>query len=116
MASIFDEVRAVQLQAALDRKRGDALRKAGREPEARRLDAGIAKLKRTRTMLEHVRSQDPRQFAERSAENAGSLAGLLRRVDRNDEAYLSYVDGAGVETEFSLARTYNRVNEIKYAL
>jgi hypothetical protein len=117
MGSIFDEVRALQQQATLDRKRGDALRKAGREPEARQaFDAGIAKLERGRQMLESGRSQDPQQFAERSGENFGSLAGLLRRVERNDEAYQNYVEGAAIERDFNLAKTYNQVNEIKYAL
>jgi tetratricopeptide (TPR) repeat protein len=117
MSAIFDEVKTLQQGATLDRKRGEALRKAGREAEARQaFDAGIAKLQRAGDVLEGARSQDARQFAERSAENFGSLAGLLRRAGRNDEAYEHYVRGAAIEGEFSLATTYNRVNEIKYAL
>jgi tetratricopeptide (TPR) repeat protein len=117
MGSIFDEVRTLQQQATLDRKRGEALRKAAREPEARQaFDAGIAKLGLAEKMLESGQSQDPQQFAERRAENFGSVAGLLRRVGRYDEAYKKYREGATVELDFNLAKTYNRVNEIKYAL
>jgi tetratricopeptide (TPR) repeat protein len=117
MGSIFDDVKTLQTQAALDRKRGEALRGAKRDLEAREAyDAGIMKLEQARKMLDNGRSVDAQQFAERSAENFGSLAGLLRRVGRNDEAYQSYVEGATVERDFKLPKTYNRVNEIKYAL
>lgn len=117
MSSIFDDVKGLQQQAALDRRRGDALRGAKREQEALgAYKAGVAKLEQARTMLESARSVDAQQFAERSSENFGSLAGLLRRVGKNDDAYGRYREGATIECDFKLPKTYNRVNEIKYAL
>jgi tetratricopeptide (TPR) repeat protein len=117
MGSTFDDVAALNKLAALDRKRGEALHGAKRDAEG--LDAygaGIERLEKARKMLESARSLDAGQFAKHSAETSGSLAGLLRRVGRNDEAYQCYVDGAAVERDFNLPKTYNRVNEIKYAL
>jgi tetratricopeptide (TPR) repeat protein len=117
VTTIFDDVRQLQQQAALDRKRGDALRKAGREPQARQaFDAGLEKLERCTAMLETARPDDPAQLAVVTAETFGSIAGLLRRLERNDDAFEAYVKGAAVERASDLATTYNRVNEIKYAL
>jgi tetratricopeptide (TPR) repeat protein len=117
MGAILDEVKQLQQQAAVDRKRGDALRKTGRDADARKAyEAGVARLERCVAILPGGRAEDPRDYAVRSAETHGSLGGLLRRLDRTADAFASYRAGAAVEKEFHLPTTYSRVNEIKYAL
>lgn len=117
MSSIPEELHQLQQQAALDRKRGDALRKADRETEAvRAFEAAIAKLERALVVLDEVKWQNTPELAAQRAEVLGALGGLLRRLNRNDQAYGRYAEGATVEREFRLATTYNRVNEIKYSL
>jgi tetratricopeptide (TPR) repeat protein len=114
MSSALGEIRDLQRQAKLDRNRGDALRRAGREAEAcQAFEAGIIKLERC---LELFEGEPAAASGEPVAETFGSLAGLLRRLDRNVEAYKRYEQGAAIERNFKLPTTYNRVNEIKYAL
>jgi hypothetical protein len=118
MGSIFDEVRTLQQQATLDRKRGEALRKAGREPEAQQAFAPASPSSNWLGELESGQSQDHGssspsagsrefQFSRRPAPTR--QPGTMRLRERK------YVEGAAVERG-SIAKTYNRVNEIKYAL
>ena len=117
MGSTLEELRHFQQQAALDRKRGDAYRKTQRETEAvGAFEAGITQLVNGLGILDRAFWQGVPDLAVQRAEMLGSLAGLYRRLERNDEAYGRYADGAKVEREFKLASTYNRVNEIKYSL
>jgi tetratricopeptide (TPR) repeat protein len=112
-----EDLAQLQRQAALDRKRGDALRRAGREPEAiRAFEAGVVKLENGLGVLDRARWQEFPELIPRRVDTLGSIAGLLRRLERNKDAYRRYSEGAKIEHDFKLPTTYNRVNEIKYAL
>jgi hypothetical protein len=112
-----EDLAQLQRQAALDRKRGDALRRAGHEPEAvQAFEAGVRKLESGLRVLDRARWREVPELVARRIDTLGSIAGLLRRQARNGEAYLRYREGAEIEHDFTLPTTYNRVNEIKYAL
>src|SRR6266545_2139598 len=54
--------------------------------------------------------------AEKAADLLGSRGGLLRRLNREEEALQTYLAGAEIERKYSLKVTYNRLNAIKLSL
>jgi tetratricopeptide (TPR) repeat protein len=121
---ILDQIKELQKQAQLDRKRGDALRKANREAEAvTAYEAGSAKLSKGLEVLDAASWQKSSDLVAERAEMLGSLAGFAERIYSSEDtargyekALARYEEGAKVERDFQLASTYNRVNEIKYRL
>src|SRR5262245_18584766 len=117
MPTTLEALREILKQAELDRKRGDALRKAKREPEAvLAYQSGISTLEGGLALLDGADWQHQPEFVPQRSEILGSLGGLLRRLARDGEAYRRYAEGGKVEHDFELPTTYTRVNEIKYAL
>lgn len=117
MAAISEQLLSLQSQADLDRKRGEALRKHGREAEAQvSFEAALLKLQRCLEMLDQAQWQHDSDLARLRADMLGTCAGILRRLNRDADAYQRYLEGAGIEQQFGLSSTYNRVNELKYAL
>lgn len=116
--------------AAMKRKKGDRLRKLGREEDATtafmealpELEAAISSLRgadvNSLKSSTHGKSVEDVQLfiANELVECYGSRAGILRRLGRNSEAFHSYSEGAEVERQFRLPTTYNRVNTLKYSL
>lgn len=127
MHEIIAQVREKQAQARLSRNKGDALRKANREHDARiAYEAGVLQLSESAELLSDYRSQlktltaplssDLTEAVSELAEICGALGGLYQRVGLLDKALASYTEGAGLEEHFELPETYNRLNAIKYAL
>jgi tetratricopeptide (TPR) repeat protein len=109
------------------RKKGDALRKAGREDGARdAFRAGLTALSESRELLrvEHDRLNTmstplPDEAAStllELVETYGALAGMQQRLGLLDEALENYSIGATLEEQFNLPGTYNRLNAVRYAL
>lgn len=124
------EVAELQRQATLKRTRGDALRRQGKENEAREeYRAGVALLDRALQVLSDPQwnrlpvqggaSSLPAEqltIAEEFVEVYGARGGLLRRLGELPTALDSYTRGAGFERRFVQRSTYNQTNEIKYGL
>ena len=116
---IGDILRNVTLQ----RRKGDALARAGRDEEA--AQAYNLALSLLEGALENIPASifdsDPGTLTSRSdiaadaAELFGLRGGLLRRLGRLDEALESYRRGATIEYRYDLPSTYNRTNAIKLA-
>ncbi len=117
MQSEQQQVKDLLGQAELDRKRGDAFRKAGREEDSiRAFESGAKTLQDVLKFLDGVNWSQSTELAALRAETLGSLGGMLRRTGKNSEAFEQYKKGAKIEDEFELPETYNRVNELKYLL
>lgn len=127
MQDVLPAVQELQEQAKSARKKGDALRKAGRDDAARdayragvrSLTAALEKLDATRRQL--LAAEPPLDDGQEAAlnelvETFGSLGGMQQRLGLLQEALRSYSDGAILEQRFQLSSTYNRLNEVKYAL
>lgn len=116
MNASIEEAQRLMDRAKVQRKRGDALRKAGREEPAKTAFVeGVELLTEAAQKLESLGAE---QVAEDLAESLGAKGGMLRRVgaERQDEALQAYEDGARVEQEHDLSSTYNRLNAIKFSL
>jgi tetratricopeptide (TPR) repeat protein len=121
------EIAEKQEQAKSSRKKGDALRKAGRDEAAREayeagVDALSEGLEMLRTEDERLRKMStPEPAALRAAlgelvEMFGARGGMLQRLGRLKEALSSYQRGGDLEERFGLPSTYNRLNAIKCSL
>jgi len=121
----------LERQAALQRKRGDALQRAGETDKAiEEYRAGARRLEEALPILKDKRwyrldefspgttlPPDQLSIAKELVEVWGSRGGLLRRIPHAETAALeSYNEGAEVEKAFVPKSTYNRVNAVKYAL
>jgi tetratricopeptide (TPR) repeat protein len=129
MTAQLDEVVRKQSEAKSFRKKGDALRKAGREEAAYKaymaginsLDDALAILK-PESMVKELKAKHTVPSSERGTplgelvEIFGMRGGLLQRVGDLKEALSSYSEGASLEDHFDLQSTYNRLNALKYAL
>jgi hypothetical protein len=83
MAAISEQLLSLQSQADLDRKRGEALRKQGREAEAQvSFAAALLKLQRCLEMLDQAQWQHDPELAKLRADMLGTCAGILRRLNR----------------------------------
>jgi tetratricopeptide (TPR) repeat protein len=114
--------------AKSSRKKGDALRKAGRTDAALAayrsgLDAlnealGMLAVPREQLRLESKESvpADLREALKELVEVLGALGGMHQRIGSLDEALSSYRDGAALEEQFGLPTTYNRLNAVKLSL
>lgn len=114
MAVDWDRIEELQDDAEAERNRGDRFRKEGDEVKAARaFKTGEANLRECLGLLGDSVTEET---AAARAETLGSLAGMLRRLDRNEEAFDLYDKGAAVEQKYKLPTTYNRVNRLKYML
>jgi tetratricopeptide (TPR) repeat protein len=110
----WDRIQELQEDADGDRGRGDRLRKEGKTAEARiAYEAGEKNLREALSLLG---KEETPQAGKARAEILGSIAGFLRRTDRDEEAFVLYDKGAAVENRYNLPSTYNRVNRLKYML
>jgi len=120
---------AIELQetARSFRKKGDALRKVGREDAAMEayrsglaaLNEALGLLKAKEETLRAARPPLPGDAApdlRELIEIYGTLGGMHQRLGALDKSLASYVAGAGLEERFGLASTYNRLNAVKYSL
>jgi tetratricopeptide (TPR) repeat protein len=128
MTSILKAVKDLLDQAASGRKKGDALRKVGRENAAKR--AYEAALVHAEAAIKHLQQSpfdalycaEPQLSAEHQeilldlVEAFGVQGGLLQRLMRIPEALASYSEGGELERQFHLPGTYNRMNVLKYML
>ncbi len=110
------------------RKKGDALRRAGR-PQAdvfaayevgiKALESGLGAVGPARERLDAMgptAQGEAVDFVNQLVESWGALGGLRQRVNRLQGALDSYSEGAALEKKFALASTYNRLNEVKQKL
>src|SRR5439155_8072730 len=98
MAIDWDAVEELQGDAEGQRKRGDRLRKDGDEAGARAaFEIAEARLRKCLKVLEETPTSET---AVARAETLGSLAGILRRTTRNEEAFELYSKGAEVERQY----------------
>jgi len=115
-----DVLRNVTLQ----RRKGDALAKAGHTKDAARAyDLALSFLEGPiENIAASLSAHDPRvpvpqaDIAADAAELFGLRGGLLRRLARLDDALDSYRRGAEIESANDLPSTYNRTNTIKLSL
>ena len=120
---------AIELQetARSFRKKGDALRKVGREEAAMEayrsgltaLNEALGLLKAKDDMLRAASPPLPSDAApdlRELIEIYGALGGMYQRLDALDKSLVSYLAGAGLEERFGLPSTYNRLNAVKYSL
>jgi predicted RNA polymerase sigma factor len=127
MLDQLKEVRELQEQAKTYRKKGDTLRRVGREDAA--LEAyrgGLAALTGALEILGPPKKQiaatsaplpsELETFLHELVETFGARAGMLLRLKRLEEASESYSEGAALELRFDLPSTYNRLNAAKYLL
>jgi predicted RNA polymerase sigma factor len=130
MLDQLKRVRELQEEPKTYRKRGDALRKVGREDAA--LEAyrgGLVALTDAVKILaptkERVASSPPlpaklppelKEGLQELVETFGARGGLLQRLNFLKEASESYAEGAVLEQRFGLRSTYNRLNEVKSSL
>ena len=122
--------KAIELQetARSFRKKGDALRKAGRAEEAavEAYRSGLAALNEALELLkvkdEMLRTASPPVPSDAALdlheliEIYGSLGGMHQRLGALAESLANYAKGAVLEGKFGLASTYNRLNAVKYTL
>ena len=127
MKSPLENVIELQETARSSRKKGDALRKAGREEAAMEayksgfvaLNEALGLLKEQQEMLRTASpplSDDAVPALRELIEIYGTLGGIYERLGASDKSLASYTEGAVLEDKFGLASTYNRVNAVKYAL
>lgn len=121
------EVTEKQEQAKSYRKKGDALRKAGREDGAlEAYRAGVAALTDALDLLgaeaKEVAAMRPPLSSKQElvlrelVETFGAKGGMLQRLGLVKEAAGSYSEGALLEQRFALPSTYNRLNAVKFSL
>jgi tetratricopeptide (TPR) repeat protein len=114
-------------QARSARKKGDALRKVGREEPAREAyRGGVAALDDPSSGMEEARAElmaaepplppEAEKDLYEIVEAAGTRAGLFQRLGLKEAALESYSAGARLEARFGLQGTYNRLNAIKLRL
>lgn len=116
MRELIEEATRLRDRAKVQRKRGDALSKAGNEELAKEAFGGGVKL--LEEAADKLKDLDEAQVAEDLAETMGAMGGMLRRLgdERQAEALQAYEDGADVEWDHGLSSTYNRLNTIKFRL
>jgi hypothetical protein len=113
MTNLADKYRTTMRAVALDRQRGDAMKKAGRDEEAEKLyERGIWRLDELLAESNNGELLNSSDYAEL----LGVAGGLFRRRNQMVKALENYTLGAEVERAGDLASTYNRVNSIKLAL
>lgn len=105
------------------RKKGDALRQRGDVDQARTTYAdALAAIDRALVALghdDHGGTDEPvieSEYLGKIADLLGIRGGLLRRLDRLEEALASYRRGAEIESTLNLQASYNRTNAVKLAL
>jgi tetratricopeptide (TPR) repeat protein len=120
---------AIELQemARSSRKKGDALRKVGREEAA--TEAYATGIKALNDALDLLKTKDQALQVQTSpvpedllpdlhelVEIYGALGGMYQRLGTLDKSLSNYRAGASLEDRFGLASTYNRLNAVKYSL
>jgi tetratricopeptide (TPR) repeat protein len=127
MQGLLEKAIDLQETARSSRKKGDALRKAGREEAAMEaygsglvaLNEALGLLKGKDEMLRAASpplSVDEAPYLHELIEIYGALGGMHERLRALDKSLASYVAGADLEERFELASTYNRLNAVKYSL
>lgn len=108
----------------LQRRKGEALTRAGRDEEATQaynlalslLDVALENIPASLFDYRSRTSIPQSDVAADAAELFGLRGGLLRRLGRLDEALESYRHGADIEYAYDLPSTYDRTNAIKLEL
>lgn len=127
MPGRLEGIKEKQEQAKSYRKKGDALRKAGRDDGAHdAYQAGVATLTEA---LQSLRAEpDPLStmkapltaeqelVLQELVETYGAMGGMLQRLGSLGEALVSYSEGAVIEQRFAFRGTYNRLNAVKTSL
>ncbi len=118
MEDMFAEITRGQNDAQSQRKKGDALLKAGkRELALKAYEEGATTLA---ALLEKFPTTEGEEAVQRllreRAEILGSYGGLMQRLDRPLDALKSYQDGGVIEEQIHSCSTYNRLNAIKAEL
>ena len=127
MSDLLGQIRQKQEEARSYRKKGDALRKVGREDAAREaFNAGADSLKAALDMLKPGATQiavakppldgEQKGVLDELVETYGARGGMLQRLGFLKDASKSYSEGAVLEQKFDLPGTYNRLNAVKYSL
>jgi tetratricopeptide (TPR) repeat protein len=127
MESRFKKATELQELARSFRKKGDALRKAGRgENASGAYRDGLAALVEALELLrrddESLRSMSPPASGDSAdalrelIEIYGALGGMHERLGALDRSVASYAEGARLEERFGQTSTYNRLNALKYSL
>jgi tetratricopeptide (TPR) repeat protein len=109
------------------RKKGDALRKAGREEAAMKAyRSGLDALNEAHELMkaqdEMLRatspplSRDAAPALRELIEIYGAIGGMQQRLGAFDKSLASYAEGAILEEKFRVPTTYNRLNAVKYSL
>jgi tetratricopeptide (TPR) repeat protein len=106
------------------RQKGDAIQQRGDTPQAFQVyEDALEALESALIALGNKPESGPGSTADVPPDEVGKVAdlygargGLLRRLNRVDEALQSYETGAAIERDFGLTATYNRTNAIKLAL
>jgi tetratricopeptide (TPR) repeat protein len=124
MPDFLKIVRDKQDEAKSYRKKGDAMRKVGKEDVA--LDSfrsGLAVLNKALELLRpytgelysmsNSLSNDQDLLLRELVETLGAQGGLFQRLGLQNEALAIYSEGAELEQDFELSSTYNRLNPIK---
>ncbi|MBA3727287.1 MAG: hypothetical protein H0W86_12845 [Armatimonadetes bacterium] len=121
-------LREAQETAKTARKKGDALRRAGRPDEEvfKAYDVGAKTLQESLDATAPARAQldtmqprlagDEADFLIETVESCGALGGLRQRMNQLKDALANYTIGAALEEKFALPSTYNRLNAIKQTL
>lgn len=123
----LETVRQKQEQAKSYRKKGDALRRVGREDAAQ--DAYQAGVEALTDALKTLRAEpdpvstmilpltgDEETVLGELVETYGARGGMLLRLRSPSEALLSYTEGAALEERFARPGTYNRLQAVKASL
>jgi tetratricopeptide (TPR) repeat protein len=127
MTELLEQLREALERAQSLRRKGDALRKAGREDqayaaweEARLVLAECAEQRDlpgvTRRLLESERvslKTDEQELLKWLVEFYGVQGGIEQRLNKRKEAFASYSLGARLEDLGELPATYNRLNAVK---
>jgi len=127
MLDRLKELKENQERAKSYRKKGDALRKAGREDAAREAyRAGVTELTDGLEMFRPETEQlsamslplpgELEAVLHELVETFGARGGMFQRLGLLKEASESYSEGAVLEQRFALPSTYNRLNEVKCLL
>ena len=127
MLDLLKIVREKQDQAKSYRKRGDAMRKVGKEDVAlvsfregevvlnQALDL-LRPHKEELYSMSNSLSNDQILLLNELVETLGAQGGMLQRLGLQNDALAIYSEGAELEQKFSLSSTYNRLNAIKSSL
>jgi hypothetical protein len=120
MTILLQQIKDYQDEAKTFRKKGDSLRKLGREELAlKTYEDGVNEARSAINELGNSQPSDSKEELEVAlefVETYGVLGGLLQRLGKLQESLDSYTEGALMEERYNLSSTYNRLNAIRLEL